>query len=102
MTVTPDDDFAAAEFALGTLDPGERAVMAARRLRDPDLDEAIRDWEARLAPLAEAARPRRRRRTRRRSRSGAASPAGERRRSPRPSSPPCWPSASSPARRRGR
>ena len=57
MTVTPDDDFAAAEYALGTLDPGERAVMAARRLREPDLDEAIRAWEARLAPLAEAAGP---------------------------------------------
>jgi anti-sigma-K factor RskA len=57
MTVTPDDDFAAAEYALGTLDPGERAVMAARRLREPDLDEAIRAWEARLAPLAEAAAP---------------------------------------------
>ena len=26
MTVSPDDDFAAAEYALGTLDPGERAV----------------------------------------------------------------------------
>ena len=57
MTVTPDDEFAAAEFALGTLDPRERAVMAARRLREPDLDEAIRAWEARLAPLAEAAGP---------------------------------------------
>ncbi len=57
MTVSPDDDFAAAEYALGTLDPGERAVMAARRLREPDLDEAIRAWEARLAPLAEAAGP---------------------------------------------
>ena len=57
MTVTPDDDFAAAEYALGTLDPGERAVMEARRLREPDLDEAIRAWEARLAPLAEAAGP---------------------------------------------
>jgi len=57
MTVTPDDDFAAAEYALGTLDPSERAVMAARRLREPDLDEAIRAWEARLAPLAEAAEP---------------------------------------------
>ncbi len=57
MTITPDDDFAAAEYALGTLDPGERAVMAARRLREPDLDEAIRAWEARLAPLGEAAQP---------------------------------------------
>ena len=57
MTVAPDDDFAAAEFALGTLDPGERAALAARRLREPELDEAIRAWEERLAPLAEAAPP---------------------------------------------
>jgi anti-sigma-K factor RskA len=55
MTVTPDDDFAAAEYALGTLDPAERATLAARRLREPELDQAIRAWEARLAPLAEAA-----------------------------------------------
>ena len=36
MTVTPDDDFAAAEYALGTLDPGERAThrgAAAARAR---------------------------------------------------------------------
>src|SRR5579864_9558901 len=55
MTVSPDDDFAAAEYALGTLDAGERATLAARRLRESDLDEAIGDWEVRLAPLAEAA-----------------------------------------------
>jgi anti-sigma-K factor RskA len=54
MTVSPDDDFAAAEYALGTLDASERATLAARRLREPDLDEAIRSWEERLAPLAEA------------------------------------------------
>ncbi len=55
MTVSADDDFAAAEYALGTLDPAERATLAARRLREPELDQAIRAWEARLAPLAEAA-----------------------------------------------
>jgi anti-sigma-K factor RskA len=55
MTISPDDDFAAAEYALGTLDASERATFAARRLREPELDEAIRGWEARLAPLAEAA-----------------------------------------------
>jgi anti-sigma-K factor RskA len=55
MTVTPDDDFAAAEYALGTLDSSERATLAARRLRERDLDQAIRAWEERLAPLAEAA-----------------------------------------------
>jgi anti-sigma-K factor RskA len=54
MTVSPDDDFAAAEYALGTLDPEERATLAARRLSEPELDQAIRAWEARLAPLAEA------------------------------------------------
>ena len=53
MTISPDDDFAAAEYALGTLDPSERATLAARRLREPELDEAIRAWEERLAPLAE-------------------------------------------------
>jgi anti-sigma-K factor RskA len=55
MTLAPDDDFAAAEYALGTLDPSERATLAARRVREPELDQAIRAWEARLAPLAEAA-----------------------------------------------
>jgi len=54
MTLSPDDDFAAAEYALGALDASERATFAARRLREPELDEAIRAWEARLAPLAEA------------------------------------------------
>jgi anti-sigma-K factor RskA len=55
MTISPEDDFAAAEYALGTLDASERATLAARRLREPELDEAMRAWEGRLAPLAEAA-----------------------------------------------
>lgn len=55
--MTPEDDLAAAEYALGTLAPGERAALAARRLGEPDLDAAIRAWEERLAPLAEAAPP---------------------------------------------
>jgi anti-sigma-K factor RskA len=54
MTISSDDDFAAAEYALGTLDASERATLAARRLREAELDEAIQGWEARLAPLAEA------------------------------------------------
>ena len=57
MTLSPDDDFAAAEFALGTLEPSERATFAARRRREPELDAAIRAWEARLSPLAEATPP---------------------------------------------
>ena len=28
MTISPDDDFAAAEYALGTLDASERATLA--------------------------------------------------------------------------
>jgi anti-sigma-K factor RskA len=54
MSLSSDDDFNAAEFALGTLDGGERATIAARRLREPELDAAIGDWEARLAPLLES------------------------------------------------
>ena len=57
MSLSPEDDFAAAEFALGTLDSAERAAIAVRRLRDPALEAAIRAWEERLAPLAEAAPP---------------------------------------------
>ncbi|WP_158812637.1 anti-sigma factor domain-containing protein [Methylocapsa sp. S129] len=54
MSLNPDDDFNAAEFALGTLDGGERASLAARRLREPELDAAIVAWEMRLAPLSES------------------------------------------------
>jgi anti-sigma-K factor RskA len=57
MSLSPEDDFAAAEFALGTLDPAERTALAARRLREPELEAAIRGWEERLAPLAEAVPP---------------------------------------------
>jgi anti-sigma-K factor RskA len=57
MSLSPEDDFSAAEYALGTLDPAERAVIAARRQREPELDEAIRAWEHRLSPLAEAVPP---------------------------------------------
>jgi anti-sigma-K factor RskA len=57
MSLSPDDDLKAAEFALGTLDGGERATLAARRQREPDLDAAIEAWEQRLAPLCEAAPP---------------------------------------------
>ena len=57
MSLDPEDDLLAAEFALGTLDSGERAALAGRRQREPELDAAIVDWERRLAPLAEAAPP---------------------------------------------
>ena len=49
---TPDDiDALAGEYVLGTLDPAERAEVAARRQRESVLDGAIDDWERRLAPL---------------------------------------------------
>lgn len=54
MSLSPEDEASAAEYVLGTLDPGERAALAARRQREREIDEAIRDWEKRLAPLAEA------------------------------------------------
>ena len=55
MSLNPDDEGLAAEYALGTLDAAERAAVAARRLREPELDAAISTWETRLSPLAEAA-----------------------------------------------
>ncbi len=54
MSLSPDDEGLAAEYALGTLDAAERAAVAARRLREPELDAAIAAWEARLSPLLEA------------------------------------------------
>ena len=54
MSLSEDDDFNAAEYALGTLDGGERATISARRLREPELDAAIVGWETRLAPLSES------------------------------------------------
>ena len=56
--MSPDDEDLAAEYALGTLDSAERAEAALRRLRDPAFDAAVSAWEARLAPLSEAAPPR--------------------------------------------
>lgn len=54
MTQREDIDALAGEYVLGTLDAGERAVAAARRLRELDLDAAILAWERRLGPLAES------------------------------------------------
>lgn len=51
MTTDDDIDALAGEYVLGTLDPAERAAVAARRQREPALDAAIRDWEMRLTPL---------------------------------------------------
>jgi anti-sigma-K factor RskA len=48
-------DIEAAEYALGTLPPDERARLAARLESDAALREAVRFWQARLAPLDESA-----------------------------------------------
>ena len=53
MTDRDDIDALAAEYGLGTLAPAERAAVAARRAREPQLDAAIHEWEQRLAPLNE-------------------------------------------------
>lgn len=57
MTDDSDIDALAAEYTLGTLDPGERAAVAARRRREPVLDAAISAWEVRLGPLADLIPP---------------------------------------------
>jgi anti-sigma-K factor RskA len=53
MTDNEDIDGLAGEYVTGTLDAAERATVAARRLREPELDAAIIAWERRLAPLTE-------------------------------------------------
>ena len=51
MTDREDIDMLAAEYVLGSLDAAERNAVAARRMREVDLDAAISDWEQRLSPL---------------------------------------------------
>ena len=51
MNEHEDMDAIAGEYVLGTLDAQERADVAARRHREPDLDVAIIAWEAQLGPL---------------------------------------------------
>ena len=50
----PDEDPAAAEYVLGTLDDAERAEFETRLKQDPALDGLVLAWEQRLAPLFEA------------------------------------------------
>ena len=51
MSDTDEFDALAGEYVLGTLDAAERAAVAARREREPALDQAIIAWERRLGPL---------------------------------------------------
>lgn len=55
MTLPPDDEGFAAEYALGTLDADERAAAQARLQADPAFAAVVAAWEARLGLLAEAA-----------------------------------------------
>jgi len=57
MSDFDDTDALAGEYVLGTLDAAERTSVAARRQREPALDEAIAAWEARLAPLMDEIAP---------------------------------------------
>ena len=54
MSDADDRDMLAAEYVLGTLDAAERASVAARLEREPELAHAVRAWEDRLGPLSEA------------------------------------------------
>ena len=45
-------DLAAAEYVLGTLEPGERRDFLRHLTTDPTAAAAVADWQARLAPLA--------------------------------------------------
>jgi anti-sigma-K factor RskA len=57
MADSDDLDALAGEYVLGTLDASERATVAARRQREPALDDAITGWETRLAPLMDEIAP---------------------------------------------
>jgi anti-sigma-K factor RskA len=57
MTDHDEIDALAAEYALGTLDAADRAMVAARRQREAELSAAIEAWERRLGPLAETVPP---------------------------------------------
>ncbi|HJZ29539.1 MAG TPA: anti-sigma factor [Hyphomicrobiaceae bacterium] len=51
MTEEDDIDGLAAEYVLGSLNPGERTAVDQRRRGDRALADAIRAWERRLGPL---------------------------------------------------
>jgi hypothetical protein len=53
MTEAEDIDGLAAEYVLGTLEPGERRQVNLRRQTDASLSAAIDAWEQRLGPLNE-------------------------------------------------
>src|SRR5690348_8094288 len=52
MSDPPDDDLRAAEYVLGTLEPGETERFRAELRHNPALARAVTAWEVRLVPLA--------------------------------------------------
>lgn len=57
MAELEDREGQAAEYALGTLDPGERRKFESEMAGDAGLRELAEDWERLLAPLALALEP---------------------------------------------
>lgn len=57
MTELTEIDALAGEYVLGTLSAAERRAVAERREREPELDAAVRAWEARLAPMIDTLSP---------------------------------------------
>ena len=57
MTGQADIETLAAEYVIGTLDAGERTLVAERLQSDTALQSAVADWEQRLAPLSELVTP---------------------------------------------
>lgn len=52
MVAPEDRDGLAAEYALGTLSPGERAEAESLIATEPDFAASLTEWETRLSPLA--------------------------------------------------
>lgn len=57
MNELTEIDALAGEYVLGTLSAAERRAVSERREREPELDAAIKAWEARLSPLADVVSP---------------------------------------------
>ena len=57
LEASPNPDLRAAEYVLGTLDPGERAAMTDARATDAEAAGRVRAWERRLSPLLSAIPP---------------------------------------------
>ncbi|MCF3972810.1 anti-sigma factor [Paracoccus salsus] len=57
LTPEQQDNLLAAELALGLLEGDEARAAVARLAEDPDFAQAVRDWQERLAGLAESLTP---------------------------------------------